>query len=188
MTNQEAFAQPNATAKIFGGMTRTIASSAERVDRDMQALGDSPAAFAISRKLDVGEAGRLLVSAGCVSPIDPRAIAMQQTPLKEDVDAYKTPDGLKSGAAKVVEQLDGHNLGREGTLILSGLRRSLKENSQISHSGVADAFGRIASCAFWKSSIEATDIAAGAFTTATQAGVEVSREKVLSKAKTGPER
>jgi hypothetical protein len=191
MINQDAFEQPGAPARIFGGMSRLANSSADRVDRDFARAGDAPAAFAISRRLNAGEAGRLMVSAGCLSPDDPRVIAMQEAPDQARVEAMKAPGGLRMASQETVEALTACDMGREGRSALAGIRRSFKniESGQgPSFGSVAEAFGRIALAASSESEKPARDIAAKAFATTAQAGVEAARERDLSRSKDTQER
>lgn len=191
MSNQEAFEYPGAPAKILGGMMRLANASADRVDRDFSRAGDAPAAFAISRRLDAGEAGRLMVSAGCLSPDDPRAVAMQEAPDKARIAEMKSPSGLRTASKETLEALSSCEMGREGRSALAGIRRSFKDldgTNGPSHGSVAEAFGRIAMAANSKEETPARDIAARAFATTAQAGVEAARERDMTRAKTAQER
>lgn len=191
MTNQETFEKPGAPARIFGGMSRLANVSADRVDRDFARAGDAPAAFAISRRLNAGEAGRLMVSAGCLSPDDPRAIAMQEAPDRAQIAQMKAPGGLRAASQETLEALSGCEMGREGRSALAGIRRSFKDldgGQGPSFGSVAEAFGRIAVAASSESEAPARDLAARAFATTAQAGVEAARERDLSRAKSSAER
>lgn len=187
MTNQEALAQPGAPARIYGGMTRLAAISADRVDREFERAKHGPAAFAIAQKMDIGQAGRTLVSAGCVAADDPRAVAMQEPVSPEAIAKMGDTKGLRAAAAGFAEQIGASDMGREGQAVLNGLRRGLKADGA-SHAGIADAFGRLALAARDSQAPEAARIASEAFATTAQAGVEAARSREASRDRSGDAR
>lgn len=191
MTNQDAFEKPGAPARIFGGMSRLANASADRVDRDFARAGDAPAAFAISRRLNAGEAGRLMVAAGCLSPDDPRVVAMQEAPDQARIAQMKAPGGLRAASQETLASLSNCEMGREVRSALAGIRRSFKDlegGQGPSFGSVAEAFGRIAVVASSDKEAPARDLAARAFATTAQAGVESARERDLTRASAAAER
>jgi len=187
MTEQHALAQPGAPARIYAGMTRLEAVSADRVDRDFEKHRHGPAAYAIGQKMEVGQAGRSLVAAGCIAPDDPRAVAMQEPISPDRVAQMRSAKGLRESAAHFADEIGASDLGREGAAVLHGLRRGLKAEGA-SHAGIADAFGRLAIAARQSGALGATRVAGEAFATTAQAGVEAARARVASRDRAGEAR
>jgi hypothetical protein len=185
MNSQDVFAQRGAAARVFGGMTRLQNQpvAPDSVDSAYHGAGETIAGFAIAQKMNPSEAARRLVSAGTVSPSDPRAVALQEAPDAALVAKMTSAKGLNEVTRDLTKAGGELNMGREETAVLNGLKLGLKAQS-LSPEKVAVAFERIVV----SGDERAAQLATSAYVAATHLGVDQARTRKRERTKDDEQR